>query len=94
MKPAKYIVLNDHGVEVAYIFPSGYSHAYMVATLQSDIDTAQPVAAGFTIKDGDIILCYGGSESTGLKSRYEDEALVRATYDKIFMRDSIGHEKN
>jgi hypothetical protein len=77
-KIMKYIVVRDREEqEAAIVFPDRITHRE-VARIHSASGT-RVVSAGFCAI-GDQVLAWGESESTGLKSRPEDTAILGADF--------------
>ena len=69
----KYVIFNQKGLLHPVLFADHTSHA------QITIEGAEPVSAGFVRFSKTLHLpeCYGFSDSLGLKSRQEDEKIIR-----------------
>lgn len=78
----KYIVIIEHGMEVALIVPELVSHDHAI-----NLKEVKPISAGFcTVKDG-VVECHGFSTSLNLSSRKGDATIVLTTLLFMGIRD-------
>lgn len=83
MENTKYVIMSSpvHG-EFPIIFPSSIKHSMIVKSIKSEYPGISCTSAGFVDIVSNDISCYGSSTSLKIKSRPEDDIIIKVILRK------------